>query len=68
MTRVLGLVYLLSVRRCASDDDPGRLPGGDAITALGLTAPPRPPDPALPSDLLTLGLNDASEFAFYSKR
>jgi hypothetical protein len=61
MDGVLALFYLLSLRRPEGDDDPCRLPGSEPIAALGLTAPPRPPDAAPPSDLLSLGLTDRDD-------
>jgi hypothetical protein len=68
MDGVLALVYLLSLRRPEADDDPARLPGSKPIAALGLTAPPRPPDAAAPFDLLSLGFNDRDDPAGSSSR
>ena len=57
MDGVMALVYLLSLRR-REDDDPSRLPGSDPIAALELTAPPRPPDAAPSSEILSLRPDD----------
>ena len=61
MDRVLGLVYLMSLRRREENDDPSRLPGSEPIASLGLTTPPPAPDAAPPSECVSLHLDDRDD-------